>query len=387
MSIQVLKNKRIVLVSTVPYFMVTQLSSQIKYFASLGMDITVITSEGKELLELAKDEHVHVITINIPRKLKPWGDLKALWKLIEIFRQEPFDILHSFTPKAGLLCAIAGWLARIPLRFHTFTGQAWVTRQGLMRSVMRSSDRLIVRLMQHCYADSQSQCDFLVAENIGNDDELSVMGHGSLGGVDTTRFSALNYTEEEKKSWKVNLGIQGSSCIYIYIGRMTVDKGLKDLLDAFESLQIKDPKANLLLVGPVDEDGKELIQRAKNQTNVHFLGYQEAPEHFLAISDILCLPSYREGFGTVVIEAAAMGLPCIGTKISGLIDAIDDQVTGLLVPVKDSKALTNAMRRLGNDKITCEKMGKAACQRAMDWYSTEVINLDWNNEYVYWLKK
>ncbi len=379
-----LKGKRIALISTVPYFMVSQLSSQIQCFASLGMHVTVITSSGEELSELPKDDHIRVMIIDIPRKLNPLSDFVALLKLMHIFNTESFDILHSFTPKAGLLCAIAGWAARIPLRFHTFTGQPWVTRKGLMRSVMRFSDRLIVQLMRHCYADSRSQCDFLIAEGIGNANELSVMGHGSLGGVDTQRFSSEHWSEKMKCECKRNVGVDKVSFIFTYIGRITVDKGISELLDAFEGLKIACPQAHLLLIGPVD-DGKDVLERAERQENVHCLGYQETPECFLSITDVLCLPSYREGFGTVVIEAAAMGVPCIGTKIPGLIDAIDDGMTGMLVPVKDSEALYKGMCRLMNDENLCKKMGEAARTRVVNLYDAKIVHSEWVSEYVRWM--
>ena len=386
MPVDLLKNKKIVLVSTVPYFMVTQLSFQIQYFASLGMDITVITSEGKELLELPQGDHIHVITINIPRKLEPWGDFKALLKLIDIFKKESFDILHSFTPKAGLLCAVAGWVAKIPLRFHTFTGQPWVTRKGFMRSMMRFSDRLIVQLMRHCYADSHSQCDFLIAEGIGDLSSISVIGRGSLGGVDTQRFSRFSVAESMNRRCQDDLNVADASCIYVYIGRMTVDKGLGELLSAFEHLYGDDPKVHLLLIGPVDDDGKKLMEQAKQQGNVHCLGYQEEPEHFLLIADVLCLPSYREGFGTVVIEAAAMGVPCIGSHIPGLVDAVENEVTGILIPVKDSESLYEAMRELSNDEQLRKKMGEAAHIRAVNWYDSKLMSESWESEYIRWFK-
>jgi len=383
---QLLKGKKITFIATVPYFMVSQLSVQLHYFASLGMQVTVITSSGIELLEVCKHANIRIIEMKIPRKLEGWNDIKALWQLFRTFRHESFDILHSFTPKGGLLASIAGWTARIPWRFHTFTGQAWVTRHGLMRFMMRASDRCIVSLMHHCYTDSHSQRDFLVAEGIGNLESLSVMGHGSLGGVDTQRFSRSSLTESDILKCKADLCVSDASCIYIYIGRMTVDKGLGELLSAFERLYHDDSNAHLLLVGPVDNDGKELMQVARQQKNVHCLGYQKEPERFLSIADVFCLPSYREGFGTVVIEAAAMGLPGIGSYIPGLVDAIENGVTGILVPAKDYQSLYEAMQRLLIDEGLRERMGEAAHLRAINWYDSKLMCESWKREYIRWLK-
>jgi len=377
-----LYGKKIALISTVPYFMVSQLSYQIRKFASLGIHVTIITSPGEELFQLPKHEHIRLIETNIPRKLALWGDLKAAWNLYRIFKREKFDILHSFTPKAGLLCAMSGFLAEIPLRFHTFTGQAWVTRQGVMRSVMRFSDWCISLLMTHCYADSQSQRDFLIAEHLATHHNISVIGEGALGGVDLERFSLKHYSEDVKQKYKAELGIADASCIYIYIGRLTVDKGLYELLDAFSLLQQESPQVHLLLVGPTDSDGQGVLLQAKKQKHVHCLGYQQNPEKFLCISDVFCLPSYREGFGTVVIEAGAMGVPCVGTKIPGLVDAILDGETGILVPVRDSEALHGAMNKLMYDKDLREAMGSAAHMRATQYFDSNLITQAWINEYM-----
>jgi len=379
--------KSIVFVSTVPYFMISQLSLQIKFFASLGMQVTIITSPGKELRDLPEDDAVCVLEVEIPRKLEAWADLKALWKLYAVFRQESFDIIHSFTPKAGLLCSVAAFFARIPLRFHTFTGQAWVTRKGLMRWVMRLSDRCISRLMTHCYADSVSQKEYLISEGIVSEQAISVIGNGSLGGIDLERFSLSRWSDDEKEMLKKHIGIEDALCVFIYIGRLTVDKGLCELLNAFAKLQQETQHAHLLLVGPTDPDGEAIFKRARRQENVHCLGYQKDVGRFLAVSDVFCLPSYREGFGTVVIEAAALGLPCVGTKISGLVDAVHDGVTGILVPVKDSERLYRAMHRLSKDKILRRKMGEAAQARAAKLYDVKVINTEWASEYVRWVKQ
>ena len=379
-----LSGKRIVLVSTVPYFMVSQLSSQIQFLRSLGMQVTIITSPGDELNELSSGDGLSVITMDIPRKPEPWRDFKALLKLFQIFRKSSFDILHSTTPKAGLLCAVAGKLAGIPVRLHTFTGQAWVTRKGLMRRVMRFADKVIILLMTHCYADSPSQRDFLIEENMAAADEISVIGHGSLGGVDMQRFSADRWSEAEKHGLRNNLGLMNTAFVATYIGRITRDKGVNELLEAFEVFQRLHPEAHLLMLGPVDEEGVDLFEQAAAQTHVHCLGYQPDPERFLSITNVLCLPSYREGFGTVVIEAAAMGVPCIGTKIAGLVDAVEDGDSGILIPIRDVNTLRQALQTLAEDQGLCVRMGEKARGRTRQLFSSEAVSRALATAYLGW---
>lgn len=380
----VLCGKHIALVSTVPYFMVSQLTTQIQYLLARGMCVTLITSPGEALAELPAHEALNVITMDIPRKQAPWRDLKALIRLSLIFRRGNFCIVHSTTPKAGLLCAIAGKLAGIPVRLHTFTGQAWVTRKGLMRWVMRFADKVIVQLMTHCYADSPSQRDFLVEEGFAQAGAISVIGHGSLAGVDMQRFSPSmkRHADELRQELKLEAG----AFVIIYIGRITRDKGLYECLDAFAQLQAAHPQAILLLLGPVDDgSGVDILHKARDMPGVNCLGYQAEPERFLAISDVLCLPSYREGFGTVVIEAAAMAVPCVGTCIAGLVDAIEDGVSGLLVPARDSEALHDALEVLLLQSDLRIQLGKQAYERCRQFFASEQISKKLVQEYARYL--
>jgi len=377
-----LSGVQIVLVSTVPYFMVSQLSAQINYLRSLGMRVTLITSPGEGIELLPSGAGITVIPIDIPRKLQPWRDMKALFKLLVVLQCGSYSILHSTTPKAGLLCAIAGFLTRVPFRLHTFTGQAWLTRTGLMRAIMRWSDKVIVKLSTRCYADSPSQRDFLIDECIADPKHIFVYGKGSLAGVDLQRFSIDMYTHEEKRQTKMTFHIDNKSFIITYIGRITKDKGVLELLMAVEMLRSSVNHVELLLIGPVDGDGQEIINMAEQIPCVHYLGYQSKPEQFLAITDVFCLPSYREGFGTVVIEAAAMGVPCVGSNISGLVDAIEDGETGLLVSPGDERELYSALKLLFQDRKLLFKLAVQAKGRCGRYFSSALVNEMVANEYI-----
>jgi len=376
-------SKRIAFVSTVPYFLVAQLGSQIRFLLEHGIYVTVITSSGKELVELPKHENLCIITISIPRKISPLQDIKSLFSLFLFFRSHHIDLLHSTTPKAGLLCAIAGWSTGVQIRLHTFTGQPWAIRKGLMRAVMRASDRVIVSLMTHCYADSPSQRDFLIQQGIASPDDLSVIGHGSLGGVDIKRFSRERWSSEQCLAIRRELSIPDDSFVIVYIGRITADKGIHELLMAFDTFQ-QSRNAHLLLIGPPDEDGVGLLEQADTRHNVSCLGYQSEPERFLAIADILCLPSYREGFGTVVIEAASMGVPTVGTKIPGLVDAVEDGVTGRLVQVRDIDSLRRSFVQLADDRKGRLRLGAQARERAHRLFAADVVGAALLTEYEKW---
>jgi glycosyltransferase involved in cell wall biosynthesis len=297
-----------------------------------------------------------------------------------------FDIVHSTTPKAGLLTALAAFFAGIPIRLHTFTGQPWVMLQGVMRWASRAADKLIGLLDTKCYADSCSQAQFLVSEGIVASRKMAVIGHGSLAGVDMTRFNPDHWSLSMKQDLRQGLAISQSSRVIVFIGRISPDKGIAELIAAFYELLRMDYDVDLLLVGPHDQDCGGVssldLKKAGQCSRIHHTGYTECPEKYLAIADIFCLPSYREGFGTVVIEAAAMGLPTVGTEIYGLTDAVVDGETGILVPPRDERALLGALKSLLDHPDTLHAMGKAARVRCFEHFDARIVNEKVAQEYL-----
>ena len=380
-----LRNVRIAHVTSVPFFLVTQLKGQMEYLRDIGMQVTMITSAGPELAHLTLGPGFEHAVVEIRRKPAPFRDLLALLRMIRLFRQYRFDIVHSTTPKAGLLTALAGFLARVPVRLHTFTGQQWVTMSGILRFVSRFSDRMIGWLNTRCYADSPSQRQYLIDEGILSAERIGVIGSGSLAGVDVMRFRRDRFLPEERVSLRSELGIANGARVLVYIGRITRDKGVLELLAAFRNLQAEGIAVELLLVGPMEVEGdtqSASLKQALQQSQVHCIGYTNVPERYLAIADILCLPSYREGFGTVVIEAAAMGVPTVGTRINGLKDAIVECETGLLVEPRNAEALYAALAGLLAAPEQLARMGTAARERALQLFNARQLNQCLVDEYL-----
>jgi glycosyltransferase involved in cell wall biosynthesis len=387
---QRLKGVKICRTSTVPYFMVSQLRSQAEYLRDLGMQVVLVASEGPEWAEMSPGNGLSLKIMNIPRSLSPWQDVVALARLTRFFHEQRFDIVHSTTPKAGLLTALAAFFAGIPIRLHTFTGQPWVMLQGVMRWASRAADKLIGVLDTKCYADSRSQAQFLVSEGIVASRKMAVIGHGSLAGVDMGRFNPDHWPLSVKQEIRKVLGIAVSSKVIIFVGRISPDKGVAELIAVFYELLRMDYDVALLLVGPRDQDCGGVssldLKEAGQCSRIHRTGYTECPEKYLAIADIFCLPSYREGFGTVVIEAAAMGLPTVGTAIYGLTDAVVDGESGILVPPRDERALVGALKSLLDHPDTLHAMGKAARARCFEYFDARIVNAKVAQEYLNLLK-
>jgi len=385
-----LNGLKICRLATVPYFMVFQLKTQAEYLRDLGVQVVLVSSSGPEWSQLRTGDGLSAEIIPIPRSLSPWKDFIALVRLIRFFMTQRFDIVHSTTPKAGLLTAIAAFLAHVPVRLHTFTGQPWVALRGPLRWGSQAADTLIGILNTLCYADSNSQAKFLVDEGIISAGKLAVIGKGSLAGVDTKRFNPDRWSPLQKQKIRDEIGLVPSASVLIFIGRISQDKGIAELIAAFSELLRLQYDVDLLLVGPHDQDcggaGFLDLSEAKQCRRIHYTGYTECPERYLAIADIFCLPSYREGFGTVVIEAGAMGLPTVGTAIYGLTDAVVDGETGILVPPRDKQALQKALQGLLDNPDTIRSMGKAARSRCLQFFDSRVVNEGVAEEYARLLK-
>lgn len=301
-----------------------------------------------------------VTPVRIARRIAPFADLAALVRLIRLFRRARFDLVHSLTPKAGLLAALAGAICRVPIRVHTFTGQVWVTRSGPARALLKALDRLIGALATHVLVDSASQLDFLVSEGVVSRTKARVLGHGSVCGVDAGRFRPDPIA---RASVRAKTGVPPEAILFLYLGRLARDKGLLDLAHAFAKVE----GAWLMLVGPDEDSMAAEIRDAcgPGKARLRMLGYTDRPEEFMAAADVFVLPSYREGFGSVIIEAAAAGIPAIGSRIYGVTDAIAEGETGFLVPARDPAALAARMRELASDAALRKRLGRAARARAM----------------------
>lgn len=372
-----LKNIRIARVSTIPFFVFTQLRSQLEALAADEAEVYIVTSQAELSDEVQQIKGCSYRPVFIPRQISLLADLKALFKLWRLFRKERFDIVHSTTPKAGFLCAIAGKLAGVPISIHTYTGQTWATMTGWRKLLVQWSDKVISKLNLVCYADSLSQREFLIQNQIIPSNKIHVIGSGSLAGVDIQRFSSKRFSEEDRIKLRSSLNIDPKAKILLFVGRITKEKGIFELFEAVKYNLDQGHKVVLLMVGPFEQHNeKEVRSQAKTLCGdkIHFVGFQEKPEQYMAISDLLCLPSYREGFGTVVIEAAAMQIPVVGTNIYGLSDAVIEGKTGVLVEPQNPIQLSKAIEKLVVDDELRKRLGQQARERVVKEFTSAKCN-------------
>jgi glycosyltransferase involved in cell wall biosynthesis len=339
-------------------------------------DITLVANGSIDEIGDLGDGGVRFILCPFNRKMSLFQDLLALIRLWQLFRRERFDIVHSVGPKAGLIAMLAAVLVGVPLRFHTFTGQVWANRSGFFKKFLQFIDKVIIACTSQVLADSPSQRRFLINHGIVNEAMIRVLGDGSISGVDVERFCR---NDDIRQTVRAQHRIPHDALVLLFVGRLAVDKGLQDLSSAFAAQAFVFPQIHLMIIGP-DEDGldAEFAALARRYPGrVHRVGFTSRPEDFMSASDIFCLPSYREGFGNVIIEAAAAGIPTIASRIYGITDAVEEGVTGLLYEAGSVEQLGLAISLLTSDMTLRFSMGKAAKVRAISRFSQERIVREW----------
>jgi glycosyltransferase involved in cell wall biosynthesis len=316
------------------------------------------------------DAAVQVVGVPLERKISPLQDFAALRALFQLLVRGRFDAVHSFAPKAGLLGMLAAWLARVPVRAHSFQGEVWASRRGPMRALLKAADWFTARFATHVLVVGRGEKRFLETEGVIAIDRGIVLGDGSIAGIDTDRFRP---NPALRAHIRAQLQIKETDVLLMFLGRLVRDKGLLDLAMAFEGASARNSNLALVLVGPDEQGIAEEIRRMSGTAaaRIRFVDYTQQSEEYLAASDIVCLPSYREGFSTVILEAGACEVPVLASRIYGTQDALIDGVTGRYLPVADPTALANAIVQLAADPAVRAQMGKAARRYVLERYRTE----------------
>lgn len=304
-------------------------------------EVVAVSSPGKVLDEVGEREGVRTIAVPMERHISLFRDLKSLWKMWRVLRREKPDMIHSMTPKAGLICMMAGWLSRVPVRIHTFTGLVWPTSTGLKRRILMATDWLTCACATHIIPEGEGVKSDLLNHHITHK-PLKVLGYGNVKGID------LNYFKPAETTNKSHQGFT-----FVFVGRIVRDKGINELVKAFDRLHQEHNDVRLVLVGPREDDLDpvlpETLERIDRGEGIEAVGKQSDVKSFYTDADALVFPSYREGFPNVVIEAGAMGLPSIVTDINGSREIIIDGQNGIIVPPQNEEALYQAMKLFVED--------------------------------------
>ena len=308
-----------------------------------GYEVVAISSPGDAMREIEEREGVRSVAVPMERHISPLRDLKSLFGLIRVFRREKPTMVHSMTPKAGLLSMMASWFCRVPVRVHTFTGLVFPTATGLTQKILILTDRITCACATHIVPEGEGVKNDLVNYRITKK-PLKVLGHGNVRGIDLAHYNP-ELPEVKAESARIR---KPGVFTFVFIGRLVRDKGINELVEAFERLNKEYPNTRLLLVGrqepELDPLKPETIVKIDNNKNIEAVGQQSDVRPWLAASDAFVFPSYREGFPNVVIEAGAMDLPSIVTDINGSREIIIEGKNGTIITPRDTDALYMAMK-------------------------------------------
>ena len=384
---------KLVRITTVPVSLKVLLKGQHK-FMSEYFDVTGVSSSGQELYEVKDSEGINVVAIEMSRAITPLSDLKSLWKTYQFLKKQKPQIVHTHTPKAGIIGMLAAKLAKVPLRLHTVAGLPLMEAQGPKRKVLDFVEKLTYTFATKVYPNSKGLYDFILKNNLTQSKKLKVIGNGSSNGIDTRFFSPENINDEQKDQLKKELNITASDFVFVFVGRLVGDKGINELVQAFSQISKnadRSKSVKLLLIGPLEEHldplQPETVQEIKNNPDILDLGFQKDVRPYFAVSDALVFPSYREGFPNVVMQAGAMELPSIVSDINGCNEIIVEGQNGMIIPVKNSDKLKVAMEKILSDTDLYQKLKINSRPMIQSRYEQSVIWNELLKEYKTLLKE
>ncbi|MDN3203556.1 glycosyltransferase family 4 protein [Algoriphagus sediminis] len=337
---------KLIRVTTVPLSLKLLLAGQMKYMSEQGWEVIMVSADGKEIPQIEKLEGCRHEVIPFTRRITPLHDLKCLMALTKLFKKEKPDIVHTHTPKAGLIGMMAAKRAGIKTRIHTLAGIPAMAAEGNKKSLLEKAEKWTYNAATAVWPNSKGLYDFVLENQFCPKDKLEIIGHGSSNGVDLSKFNRGVLKENHLVAATMRIMPAENDFIILAVGRLVGDKGIAELVDAFLGSKIVN-KAKLVLLGSYEKDLDPLpadtTKKIDDHPRIVQIDWTDHVAHYMALSDVLVHASHREGFPNVLLEAGAMQLPIICSDIIGNRDIVTQQKTGLIFPVKDKAVLTEAL--------------------------------------------
>ncbi|PKV63213.1 glycosyltransferase family 4 protein [Pontibacter ramchanderi] len=341
-------------ITTVPLSLQKLITGQLPYMRAKGFEPLMVSAAGPEAEAVVKEQATPLIEIGMTRKITPVQDLKALWQFYRLCKKHKPAIVHSHTPKAGIIGMLGAKMAGVPVRLHTVAGLPLMETNGKTRQVLEAVEKLTYACATKVYPNSTVLKDFILKSGFCGPAKVKVIGNGSSNGVDTAFYNREQLDPAKLEELKAQLGIKPDDFVFVFIGRLVKDKGIQELVTAFKKLQAQYPQVKLLLVGPFEQDldpiEDRILQEIEHNPGILSVGFQHDVRPYLAISQALAFPSYREGFPNVPMQAGCLDLPSIVTDINGCNEIIRHGENGFIVPPKSMEKLYEAMLTFISDK-------------------------------------
>lgn len=371
--------KKLIRITTVPLSHDKLLGKQLT-FMSQYFEVIAVSSDENYLKKVAEKYGVKYHCVEMTRTISPFNDLRSVWKMYCFLKKEKPEIVHSHTPKAGIVGMMAAYFAKVPVRMHTVAGLPLLEATGIKRKILNFVEKLTYRFATQVYPNSVGLMEIIKKEKFCAPEKLKIIGNGSSNGIDVEHFNPAQLSENQIQNLKATLHISDSDFVFIFVGRLVKDKGIQELVAAFCNLHQKHPQIKLLLVGPLEQEldplNTETLDKIQHNRNIISVGYQDDVRPYFAISQCLVFPSYREGFPNVVLQAGAMQLPAIVTDINGCNEIIENYKNGLIVPPKNIEYLQKAMEKLLCDTNIYLTLQQNARKIVASQYSQQKI---WDN--------
>ncbi|ARS36158.1 glycosyltransferase family 4 protein [Pontibacter actiniarum] len=362
-------------ITTVPLSLQKLITGQLPYMRSKGFEPLMISAEGPEAEAAKREQESPLVVVPMTRKVTPLQDLRSLWTFYKLCKKHKPQIIHSHTPKAGIIGMLGGKLAGVPVRLHTVAGLPLMEATGTKRRVLDAVEKLTYACATKVYPNSTVLKDFILQSGYCGPEKVKVIGNGSSNGINTSFFSVEALNLDKLQALKHELGINTGDFVFVFIGRLVKDKGIRELVSAFKAVQAKYAQAKLLLVGPMEQDldplpPETLLEIEQNESIIP-VGYQNDVRPYLALSQALAFPSYREGFPNVPMQAGCFELPSIVTNINGCNEIIVEGENGLIIPPKNTQKLQEAMERLLVDENLYAHLQSNARRMIVERYDQE----------------
>jgi len=377
------KKIKIIRITTVPISLKKLLKGQLRFMNNF-YEVIGVASPGEELADVEREEGIRTIPLYMSRVLSPIGDIASLARMVRMLLRERPDIVHSHTPKAGIVAMLASFICNVPHRLHTVAGLPLMEATGLKRQVLLFVEWLTYKCATKVYPNSNGLKKYII-ENISVARcKLSVIGYGSSNGIDTKHFDRTEEVNRVARGLRKTLNLEGSFS-FIFLGRIVKDKGIEELLAAFDKLSNESENVKLIIVGWEENDLDPMSGSARtvleSNSSIINVGFKDDVRPYLAISNCLTLPSYREGFPNVVLQACSMRLPCIVSDINGCNEIIQNTINGLVIKPKDAESLYLAMKKLVTDQPLLESLSQQSRKGVVDKYSQDFIHNEMLSEY------
>jgi glycosyltransferase involved in cell wall biosynthesis len=383
--------KKIIRITTVPISLKYLLTGQMSFMKENGFDVLMISAAGKEIDEVVINEGCEHKIVPMTRKITPVKDLICLWQLIKIFRKEKPDIIHTHTPKAGLLGMLAAKICNVKVRIHTVAGLPLMVEKGFKLKLLKFIEKLTYRCATQIWPNSFSLFRYILNQKLTDVKKLKVISKGSSNGINLDRFLIENLNENILEKTKKSISYDKENIYLLCIGRLVKDKGIIELVSSFNILNKTKANLRLVLVGMFEMDLDPLplliIDEIKNNANITHIEWSEYVEYYIALSNIFVFPSHREGFPNVLLQSGTMKTPIVCSNIPGNVDIVENETTGLLFEVSDETSILNQVTFALNNPKRMNEMAHALQFKIKESFDRRII---WNeilNEYNNQIKK